>query len=186
MTSVLVACVCAGLAVLVWPDRPGQHPLSPESDSRTPGSPPVVEASSVEDLANAVVLLALALRGGASVVEALDVVIARTSGQVQADLRTVAAGHRWGVPSETVWADLSPLWRPVALAWDAAQRAGVPPSALLLTAASRIREAELAALEARVQRAAVWLVLPLGLLFLPGFVATTVLPIVLRLLTRIE
>ena len=59
----------------------------------------------------------------------------------------------------------------------------VPPlPASSTAAASRMREAEVRRVEAAVSRAGVLLVLPLGLCFLPGFVGTTVGPVVLRLL----
>jgi pilus assembly protein TadC len=44
-----------------------------------------------------------------------------------------------------------------------------------------MREEESRRLEADVHRSGVLLVLPLGLCFLPGFVATTVAPVVLLL-----
>ena len=44
-----------------------------------------------------------------------------------------------------------------------------------------MRALESRRVEAAVQRAAVLLVLPLGACFLPGFVATTVAPVVLHL-----
>ena len=80
------------------------------------------------------------------------------------------------------WSQLDPCWRSVALVWEAAESAGVAPAALLESAAQRLREQEAAAREARLQRAGVLLVLPLGGLFLPGFLATTVVPVVLHLL----
>jgi len=53
---------------------------------------------------------------------------------------------------------------------------------LLTAAAGRMRAEESRRVEASVHRAGVLLVLPLGACFLPGFVATTVAPVVLHLL----
>ena len=76
----------------------------------------------------------------------------------------------------------SPGWRAAAVAWHAAHTAGAAPGGLLGAAATRMREEESRRVEAEVQRAGVLLVLPLGVCFLPGFVATTVAPVVLHLL----
>lgn len=164
-----------------WPDRPGYVPEPPDTEPSWAAAVGA-SASTVDDVADAVVLLAVALRGGAAVTTALDTVAGLTTGQVRDDLRTVAAAHRWGVPSTVAWQQLDPCWRPVALVWEAAESAGVAPAALLESAAQRLREQEAAAREARLQRAGVLLVLPLGGLFLPGFLATTVVPVVLHLL----
>lgn len=64
----------------------------------------------------------------------------------------------------------------------ASNRAGVAPADLLMSAAIRMHEVHDETMAARIQRAAVLLVLPLGGLFLPGFVATTVVPLVLHML----
>ena len=85
--------------------------------------------STVEDVADAVVLLAVALHGGAAVTTALDRVAALTTGQVRDDLRTVAAAQRWGLPTVTAWSHLDPCWGPVALVWEAAEQAGVEMNA---------------------------------------------------------
>jgi len=52
---------------------------------------------------------------------------------------------------------------------------------VLLAAAERMRRAESARVEAGLQRARGLLVLPLGACFLPGFVGTTVVPVVMHL-----
>ena len=58
----------------------------------------------------------------------------------------------------------------------------IGPAGLLAAAARRMHDDEARRVEAAVQRAGVLLVLPLGACFLPGFVATTVTPVVLLLL----
>jgi Flp pilus assembly protein TadB len=170
-------------AVLVWPAAQGR---SGPASRRPRSASEAAEASTVDEVADAVVLLALALRGGAAVTGALECVIAAVHGQVRADLSTVLSAQRWGLPAAEAWSTLSPVWRPVALAWSAAERAGVPPSDLLLSAAQRIRDAEAATREERLERAGVLLVLPLGGLFLPGFVATTIVPVVAHLLGQMR
>ena len=59
--------------------------------------------------------------------------------------------------------------------------AGAPPAALLDAAALRMAQAERRRLETAAQRAGVLLVLPLGACFLPAFLLTTVVPVVITL-----
>ena len=138
--------------------------------------------STVDDVADALVLLSLALRGGRSPLHALDGVARRVGGDVGRDLATVAAFHRWGVDGLEAWSDAPAIWEPAAAGWVAAERAGVSPGPLLDRAALSVRARGAAERETALQRAAVLLVLPLGIAFLPGFVLTTVAPTVWRLL----
>ncbi|KRE42430.1 type II secretion system F family protein [Knoellia sp. Soil729] len=142
---------------------------------------PAPGAVTVEDAADALVLCALVLRAGLGPVEALEAVAAHVPGPVAHQLRVVASGHRWGQDAATSWAHVGEAWRPAALAWQAAERSGAAPSAVVLAAAERMRREESSRVEGAVQRAGVLLVLPLGACFLPGFVATTVVPVVLHL-----
>ncbi len=184
MTDPVLAFVIAGLVVLArlaWPERrpwPGGEPQGGPGlgGELSPGS-----GSTVEDVADALVLLALALRGGRSPLAALDDVAGRVVGDVALDLRSVAASHRWGLLAEEAWRAVPDVWAPAAAAWVAAERAGVSPGPLLDRAAASVRSRAAADREAALQRAAVLLVLPLGLAFLPGFVLTTVAPTVWRL-----
>jgi pilus assembly protein TadC len=57
----------------------------------------------------------------------------------------------------------------------------VPPAGLLRDAAADLRRDALAQVEVATARLSVRLVLPLGLAFLPAFVLTTVVPVVLAL-----
>ena len=194
--TLLVILVVA--AVLVWPARPGRWepprgaPLSLSAGAADPrhapaggagqaGRPGAGEPGTVHDVADALDLCALALRAGLGTTEALEAVAGVLHGEVRRDLEVVAAARRWGLSGEQAWAHVAPVWRPAALAWLAAERAGAAPAALVAEAAARIRAAEDTRVEGAVQRAAVLLVLPLGLCFLPGFVLTTVGPVVLRL-----
>lgn len=173
---VAAALLCGGGARrrAVPPSRNGTRPLA--------GRPGSGAESTLDDVADALVLLALALRGGRSPLSALDDVVARTRGRVRADLARVAAATRWGLPGTEAWQGTSPVWGPAALAWAAAERAGVSPGPLLDQAAATLRARAASETEEALGRAGVLLVLPLGLAFLPGFVATTVVPVVLRLL----
>lgn len=137
--------------------------------------------ATADRVADALLLLSLALRSGLDMVTALERVAILTDGDAGHHLATVAAAHRWGRDPDECWSLVPAVWRPAAVAWQAAQRAGISPGPLLARSASVIRDREAQRVEASLARAGVLLVLPLGLAFLPGFVATTVVPIVLRL-----
>ena len=130
-------------------------------------------------------LLALALRSGCGLVEALEVVGAQVDDIAGAHLRTVAAALRWGLPDDEAWAAVPAAWLPAAQALTLASRAGVAPAELLLAAAADVRRAETQRLEAETARLGVRVVLPLGLTFLPAFILTTVVPVVIALTTDV-
>jgi len=89
----------------------------------------------------------------------------------------------WGSAEDRAWYEVPARWGAVRRALDLAGRAGVPPAGLLTAGAGDLREDQRADLEARAARLSVHLVLPLGLAFLPAFVLTTVVPVVLALAT---
>jgi pilus assembly protein TadC len=66
-----------------------------------------------------------------------------------------------------------------------AAAAGVPPAEVLVRAAAEVRRAEQQRLELATATLGVRIVLPLGLAFLPAFVLTTVVPIVLALANQV-
>ncbi|WP_169316269.1 type II secretion system F family protein [Mobilicoccus pelagius] len=133
---------------------------------------PAVEIADVADL------LTLVLLSGRGVTSALTVVSDRLGGRLGADLGVVVAARAWGLDDEHAWATVDPAWEPVARALVLAEAAGVPPSTTLAAAAEDIRRTEEHRLEVATERLGVRLVLPLGLTFLPAFVATTVVPVV--------
>lgn len=179
MTPVLLGALVAA-AVLLAPGRgaPGVRAL-PASEAVDPSGS---RAATVEEAAAAVTMLAAVLRGGTGAVEALEAVAALDPTPAGRELAVVAAAHRWGVPPEDAWSHVGPGWGAAAAAWLAATAAGAAPAALVEAAADRMRAEECRRTEAAIHRAGVLLVLPLGLCFLPGFVATTVVPVVLFLL----
>ena len=167
-------------AVLMWP---GRADISHRLPSRPSCERLAGDARTVYAAADALSLIALALRAGLGPTEALEVVAERVGGRVGAQLSVVAAALRWGEPPQAAWSRVDAAWRPAALAWQAAALAGAAPAGLLDAAARQLRAAEDARVESALQRAGVLLVLPLGMAFLPGFVGTTVVPVVLDLAT---
>lgn len=196
MTFVVALSLVVG-ACLLWPS--GRTPAV-DSAARANGADPIgcpandrsesvgeVEhaepgtAVTVDAAADSLVLCALALRSGLGPVEALEAVAEHVNSPVAQHLRVVASAHRWGQDAATSWSHVGEEWRPAALAWQAAEQSGAAPAGVVLAAAERMRREESSRVEAAVQRAGVLLVLPLGACFLPGFVGTTVVPIVLHL-----
>ncbi len=172
----LVVALLVAAAVLLAPRGGPARPPRPGAVARP------ARAASVDDAASALTLLAAVLRSGAGAVECLEAVVAVDTGPAGRELAVVAAGHRWGDPPGRAWDRVGPGWAPAGAAWHAALAAGAAPAGLVDAAAGRMRAEESRRVEAAVHRAGVLLVLPLGLCFLPGFVATTVVPVVLLLL----
>jgi pilus assembly protein TadC len=189
----------AAAAVLVWPSV---HSLGPvvrgrgsggadafdEDGSRILGAAdagPGRASVPVAEVAGVIELLALTLRGGVGLVEAMEAVAARVGGPLGMHLQMVAAAGRWGVEDATAWASVPSAWEPAARALRMAATAGVPPADALVRAAEEVRRGEQQRLEMATATMGVRLVLPLGLAFLPAFVLTTVVPIVLALAQQV-
>jgi pilus assembly protein TadC len=139
----------------------------------------------VAEVAGVIELLALTLRGGVGLVEAMEAVATRVGGPLGLHLQTVAAAGRWGVEDAVAWASVPSAWQPAARALRMAATAGVPPADELAGAAYQVRRAEQQRLEVATATLGVRIVLPLGLLFLPAFLLTTVVPIVLALARQV-
>ena len=177
----LVVTVVVVAALLLWPPRGAERPrpavvrdgLMDEDEGERPF---------LTDVADATDLVALALTAGGSVPDALESVAQVVPGAVALDLRRVSAALRWGRDMRQAWTFASPGWAPAATALVVSSSCGAPASEVLRAAATQIREEESRRLEAAAGRAGVLLVLPLGLCFLPAFVATSVVPILLVLL----
>lgn len=182
----LAVILLTAVGVLAWPSASedsrmarGRRAMGAKVPSAERDS--IVRAVPVADVAGVIDLLALTLRGGAGLVEAMEAVAVRVRGPLGLHLQTVAAARRWGVEDATAWASIPSAWRPAARALRMAATAGVPPADVLARAAEEVRRAEQQRLEVATATLGVRIVLPLGLVFLPAFVLTTVVPIVLAL-----
>lgn len=143
------------------------------------------DARSVEEVGEALVLLALGYRSGLPTSAVLEAVATLSPATTAHDLRQVAAALRWGASESDAWGSVDAAWAPAARAVALAHSAGVPPGPLLLRAADDLGLGELERLEVASARVAVRLVLPLGLVLLPAFVLTTVVPIVAALARQV-
>jgi hypothetical protein len=193
--------VLTAAAVLLWPSmdsRLSMHSrgdVTSSSDETAPadGHHRSVDADTrvvrtgvpVADIAGVIELLALTLRGGVGLVEAMEAVASHVDGVLGMHLRTVAAASRWGVEDATAWASVPAAWQPAARALRIAASAGVPPADALVSAAVELRRSEQQRLEVATATLGIRIVLPLGLVFLPAFILTTVMPIVIALTRQV-
>jgi pilus assembly protein TadC len=136
-------------------------------------------------VADALVLISLALRAGLPLTEAVRQVHDGARGRVRADLAAVTAALGWGRPALEAWAFAGPRWRAAATATHLSEHTGAAPAALMERAAGRLREERERERERAAARAGVLLVLPLGLGFLPAFACTAVVPVVLTLVSGV-
>lgn len=162
-------------AVLLWPEHtPWAAPIRRNRYTRTARSQPAAVAEALD-------LLALALRGGADVQRAVRQVAETMGGTAGRELQAVAAALAWGLEEDVAWQHAPTRWRPAARALALAAHAGIPPADLLGAAAADLRRDAAADVDVATASLAVRLVLPLGLAFLPAFVLTTVVPVVVAL-----
>ena len=145
---------------------------------------PASDPATAYAVADALLLLSLALRSGMGQREAIAEVGRGCEGAVAAHL-AVAAALSWGYSLEEAWGLHPSAWQPAASGGQVAEATGAGPAQLVEDASWRVREREDRRLEAAGARAGVRLVLPLGLAFLPAFACTTVIPIVLALGQRV-
>lgn len=133
------------------------------------------------DLPLALDLLACALRAGQPPSTAAAAVANAVRGPVGATLLAVARAADLGAPADIAWQPLGRLTSMAAVARTAARAAesGTRLANELAQIAADLRAREAAATDARVRRAGVLVVLPLGLCFLPAFVLIGVVPIVI-------
>lgn len=172
----LLTVVLVVVAVAVWPGQVTRVGWL-RSDVEVVGEP-ATAALTVDEVADASVLLALALQSGRGMVQALEEVAGVSAVGAGEDLRRVAAALRWGRSMSQAWTYARGVWGPTATAFVVADAVGAPSASVLLDAAASLRDAEARRLEEAGGKAAVMLVLPLGLCFLPAFIATAVIPVV--------
>ena len=163
------------LAAFLWPGRAATVGWL----RRARGEPsPARVGLTPDEVADSSVLLALALQSGRGMVQALEEVAQVSAPGAEEDLTRVAAALRWGRAMDEAWGYAREVWGPAATAFVVADAVGAPTATVLLDAAVTLREAEARRLEEAGGTAAVLLVLPLGLCFLPAFIATAVVPLV--------
>lgn len=126
-------------------------------------------------------LLAACLAAGAGPVEAAEVVGESLGGPVGERLARAGAELRLGGEPGAGWGRLAeiPGARALAECLERAARTGAPASEPVSRLASALREDRARQATARAQRAAVLITAPVGLCFLPAFLAIGVAPVVI-------
>ncbi|MCI0687651.1 MAG: type II secretion system F family protein [Sporichthyaceae bacterium] len=128
----------------------------------------------------AVELVAAALRAGAAPEAAARVVAEAMGGSVGLRFGRVEQALRLGAPSAEAWSYLGDDDGPTRIA-RAAQRtdhSGAALAGTLARVADDLRADRAQATEAAARRAAVLVVLPLGLCFLPAFMLAGLVPVI--------
>jgi pilus assembly protein TadC len=139
------------------------------------------------ELAAAADLIAASLRAGAPVSTAVLAAGQTLAGPLSPTLQRIGTGLRLGVTPGEAWQPLSTIGsarRVVAAACRSAESGAALAGALTRCADDMRADAEHAR-QAKSQRAAVLLVLPLGLCFLPAFVLAGLVPVVLAVLREV-
>ena len=139
-------------------------------------------ATSGYDPALALDVHAAAMASGALPSTALLAVARALPGPASARLAQAATGLALGVEPRRVWAELAAAVPTLTAAAQACARASTSGAAVadeLFRLAAAARTDRQVRQRRQLQRAGVWLVLPLGLCFLPAFVLLAVVPVVL-------
>lgn len=185
--QLLGAAVLAVAGILSWPSRPrrwrvtARRPPGARGGERAEGGRGRAGGAGRHLVPEALELVALALGGGASVATAVAEVASTLPEPLRSELGEVAAGLAGGEDPGRVWERTGDHWAPARRALGLAEAAGIAPTEALLAAAADLRRDAVADVEVATARLAVRLVLPLGLAYLPAFVLTTVVPLVLAL-----
>lgn len=139
------------------------------------------------DLPYAADLLAAALRAGLPTDHAVRVVAVALGGPVGTRLASVADSLHLGLTAVDAWRPMHDL--PAGERISAAVARSADSGAALANSfgrlADELRTARLAAIEAATHRSGVLLVLPLGLCFLPAFVLTGIVPVIVAVLGNV-
>lgn len=162
-----------GVGVARWRDRQVRGRLIEEYD-------PAVAARQLPLAAD---LLAACIAAGASPVSAAQAVGEALQGPVGERLARGAAEIRLGAEAADAWQRLAALPGAAALArlLERAGDSGVPAAARVGRLAAEARDEWSRAATARARRAGVMVTVPVGLCFLPAFIAIGVLPVVIGL-----
>jgi len=124
-------------------------------------------------------LLAVCLTAGVPPGAALAAVAAAVPDPLGQQLHGVAALYRLGAEPGRAWAAAAPALRPLARVLVRAGESGSAVGPTLRALATELRSEARGQAEARVQRAGVWVLAPLGACFLPAFLCLGVVPLVL-------
>ncbi|MFF0715925.1 type II secretion system F family protein [Streptomyces bauhiniae] len=164
----------AGVALWQWQERRA---------AARPAAELLDAAAAARQLPLAAELLAACIEAGAGPVVAAQAVGEALGGPVGDALARGAAEARLGGEPADAWARLTALPGAGVLArlLERADRSGLPAAEPVARLASDARAESIRAATVRARRAAVLISAPVGLCFLPAFIAVGVLPVVIGL-----
>jgi pilus assembly protein TadC len=153
--------------------------------ARLGGQPPTAAPDAVPVV---VELLAGCLDAGLSMPDALEAASVGGDPVTAAACRAAAAALRRGASADEAWISWQndPWLEPVSRATARTTQSGASVADELRRVAARLRSHRHARLQQRVQQASIWVVVPLGLFFLPAFVLVAVVPIVIGLFSGLH
>ncbi|MEU1089780.1 type II secretion system F family protein [Streptomyces sp. NPDC005892] len=169
----------AGAAAVVWRFRRTAHARRSEGS----GEPAEDKVAAARQLPLAADLLAVCISAGAGPRQAAEVVGESLRGPVGERLVRAAAEIRLGGDPTRAWGLLEeiPGAGPLARCLDRAGETGAPAAEPVARLADAMRSARADAAVARAQRAGVLITAPVGLCFLPAFLAVGVAPVIVGL-----
>lgn len=131
-------------------------------------------------------LMAVSLRAGQGLSGSLAAAAGAVGGPLADDVTRVAALLHLGATAEMAWSEFAadPVLAPVARAMTRAGESGSALAEAFGRLAADRRSARTLQADAAARRASVTAMLPLGLCFLPAFVAVGVVPVVLGVLSN--
>jgi pilus assembly protein TadC len=170
LAGLVVGAVAGSAALLVRAPVSGREEISPD------------------DVPMVLDLVGGCLAAGVSWPDALAAAARVSGGALGVACAQAAAALRSGAPAEEAyagWLDVAPL-APAARSALRTARSGAATADELHRTAARLRAQRRAEAQQRVRRASVWLVVPLGLCFLPAFVLLSVVPLVIGLVPALR
>jgi Flp pilus assembly protein TadB len=141
-----------------------------------------------DDVPVVIDLVAGCLDAGTGLADALDAAAVAGGDVIRGMCREVAASLRAGIQPNEAWRSwlADPWLAPAARTAVRTAQTGAAAAEDFRRTASRLRARRQAAAQHRVRQASVWLVVPLGLCFLPAFVLLAVVPLVVGLLPSLR
>jgi Flp pilus assembly protein TadB len=146
------------------------------------------EAIDGADVALVADLVASCLAAGTLLPDAVAAAGAAAGAALGEQCQAVATALRAGARPEATWAGwlADPRLAPIARTAVRTAHSGAATAEELRRTAARLRVQRRSALQRRVRQASVWIVVPLGLCFLPAFVLVAVVPLVAGLLPSLS
>jgi pilus assembly protein TadC len=142
-----------------------------------------------QDVVPAVVeLIAGCLAAGLAMPAALEAASVAGDQVTREACLAAAAALRRGAPAAEAWQTwfADPSLEPVARATSRTTQSGAGVADDLRRVAARLRAIRQSRIQQRVQQSSIWIVIPLGLCFMPAFVLVAVVPVIIGLVGHLH